>query len=122
MEQLQFDNLKVRVGKSNPEMGSAAAQFASQTISQAIDAYGNARIILATGASQFTFLEALKASKDFEWNKVTVFHLDEYLGMSDQHPASFRKYLRERILNEVQPGEAHLLEGDAPDVSREVGD
>lgn len=122
MEQQQFDNLKVSVSQSDTEMGAAAAQFVSETIGKAIEEQGAARIIVATGASQFTFLEALKKTNDFDWAKVTVFHLDEYLGMSDQHPASFRKYLRERILDEVQPGSVHLVEGDGANVAQVLDD
>ena len=92
-------------------MGEAAAGFVSQHLHEAIQKNGAANLILATGTSQFSFLEALK-KKDIDWEKITVFHLDEYIGISDQHPASFRKYLKERILDEVHPGEIYFLNGD----------
>ena len=62
----------------------------------------------------------MREARDLDWRKITVFHLDEYLGMTDQHPASFRKYLKERILNYVKPGNVYLLNGDAADAEKEV--
>ncbi len=76
-------------------------------------------MILATGTSQLSFLEAIK-KKDIAWDKITVFHLDEYKDMSDQHPASFRKYLKERILDTVKPGKVYLINGDSPDLKKEM--
>ena len=78
-------------------------------------------MILATGASQFSFLEALK-NREVDWHKITVFHLDEYKGISDQHPASFRKYLKERILDAVSPKKIFFLEGDADNLEKVMED
>jgi glucosamine-6-phosphate deaminase len=114
------DQLNVRIYKDDKEMGKAAAEFTKEVLQNVLRSKGQANIIIATGASQFAFYEALKELKGIAWENVTVFHLDEYLGMSDQHPASFRKYLKERILNNVQPGKIHLLNGDAPDPEKEV--
>jgi glucosamine-6-phosphate deaminase len=66
-------------------------------------------------------IEALK-EKQIEWEKVTVFHLDEYKGISDKHPASFRKYLKERILNIVKPGKVYLINGDAENLDEEIAE
>lgn len=82
-------------------MGDASANFVAKNLQSVIQAKGTANLILATGASQFSFLDALK-KQSVDWNKITVFHLDEYIGISDQHPASFRKYLKERILDVVK--------------------
>jgi glucosamine-6-phosphate deaminase len=101
-------------------MGQAAADFVEQTLVSVIDHQGMANLILATGASQFSFYEALKEKQSILWSKVTVFHLDEYVDMSDQHPASFRKYLKDRILDYVKPGKIHFLEGDADDPEQEA--
>ena len=114
------DNLNVSIYPDDKAMGKAAADFTAEAIQNTLLSKGKANIIIATGASQFTFYEALKGKSDIDWEKVTVFHLDEYLGMSDQHPASFRKYLKERILNDVRPGTIHLLNGDATDPEKEV--
>jgi glucosamine-6-phosphate deaminase len=76
-------------------------------------------VIAATGASQFEFLDALTATPGVEWGRVEMFHLDEYVGVSDTHPASFRRYLRERIVERVQPRAFHFLAGDAAEPAAE---
>jgi glucosamine-6-phosphate deaminase len=113
------DNLQVKIYNEEKEMGNAAADFVVQHLQLAIQEKGTANLILATGASQFAFLDALK-QKQLDWKKVTVFHLDEYIDLSDQHPASFRKYLKERILNSIQPGKVYLINGDAKDLQKEI--
>ena len=85
------------------ESGQKAAAQGAQIIKQTIAKKGTANIILATGASQFEMLEALTATAGIDWSAVTLFHLDEYIGLDDQHPASFRKYLRERFEAKVAP-------------------
>jgi len=109
---LKIDNLDVLIYDEPSSMGEAAADFVANTLNKAIETKGSANLILATGASQFSFLKALK-EKNIDWKKVTAFHLDEYKGMSETHPASFRKYLKERILDLVQPGKVFLLNGDS---------
>lgn len=115
------DLLQVRIYETSVEMGKAAAEFVEQKLQEAIQQKGSANLILATGASQFSFLEALK-SKNIAWDKITVFHLDEYKGLSDQHPASFRKYLKERILNQVKPGKVYLINGDAENLAETISE
>jgi len=111
----QKDNLQVQVYETVESMGKAAATSVAAKLSEAIKEKGFANLILATGASQFSFLENLQ-KENIDWKKITVFHLDEYKDMSITHPASFRKYLKERILDIVQPKEVHYLEGDAEDI------
>lgn len=118
--QMNFDRLRVKIYPDDTSMGQAAADFVEQTLVSVIDRKGRADIILATGASQFAFYESLREKRSIMWPKVTVFHLDEYAGMSSQHPASFRKYLKERILDYIQPGKVYFLEGDAGDPEEEV--
>ena len=77
------------------KMGSAAASQGAGVIREAIANNGKASIIVATGASQFEMLSSLVAQEGIDWGKVVMFHLDEYVGMSEQHPASFRKYQQE---------------------------
>ncbi len=89
----------------------AAAARAATIIRDAISAQAHARIIAATGASQFEFLEALTATPGIDWRQVEMFHLDEYVGLPETHPASFCKYLRERLINKVGIGKYHLLSG-----------
>jgi glucosamine-6-phosphate deaminase len=93
-------------------LAMAAAARAATTIRRAIQQRGMARIIAATGASQFEFLEQLTRAEGIDWEKVEMFHLDEYLGLPLTHPASFRKYLRERLIDKVLIKKFHLLDGE----------
>ena len=111
--------MKKQVFRTEQELGSAAARMAANAITGAIEARGEANIILATGASQFEVLENLVA-KGIDWSKVTMFHLDEYIGLSVEHPASFRKYLKERFIEKVGTlKSAHLVNGEASDPAAE---
>lgn len=101
------------------ELGRAAAERAKAAIGEAIARAGEARVIAATGASQFEFLDALTTSGGVDWGRVEMFHLDEYVGLPDTHPASFRRYLRERIVQRVHPRAFHYLAGDAEDPAAE---
>jgi glucosamine-6-phosphate deaminase len=105
--------MKISVHADAAALGAAAAADVAQAIAEAVRARGRARIIVATGASQFTFLEALVARSDVPWAQVDAFHLDEYLGLPITHPASFRKYLNERLFSRVPIGSALLLDGEA---------
>jgi glucosamine-6-phosphate deaminase len=104
-------------------MSQAAAEHAARAIRNAIEAHGRARIVAATGASQFDFLSALTVAEELDWRNVEMFHLDEYVGLPVDHPASFRKYLLERLINKTGITQYHLLEGehDAAKAADEVG-
>jgi glucosamine-6-phosphate deaminase len=93
MEKFVFD--------TKDEMGAAAAMAGAKVIIEAIERKGAANIIVATGASQFEMLTSLTRIEGIDWNRVTMFHLDEYVGMSESHPASFCKYLKERFVNKL---------------------
>jgi glucosamine-6-phosphate deaminase len=114
-------NVKTYVDRST--MSVAAARHAAQALRGAIGARGDARIVAATGASQFDFLEALTAAPGIDWMRVEMFHLDEYVGLPIAHPASFRKYLFERLIHKTGMTRYHLLDGehDAARVADEVG-
>jgi glucosamine-6-phosphate deaminase len=112
--------MEVRVFPGKPEMAAAAAARAAEVLRLAIAERGRASVIAATGASQFEFLDALAEAPGIDWTRTTFFHLDEYVGLPDTHPASFRRYLRERIVSRVHPGAFHFLEGDAPDPGAEA--
>ena len=111
--------MNIQVFDTKQELGTAAAKRAAAAIGEAIARAGAARVIAATGASQFEFLDALTATAGLDWGRVDVFHLDEYVGVSDSHPASFRRYLRERIVERVHPRSFELLAGDAADPAAE---
>ena len=102
----------LRIFEDKKTLGNAAAEHAAEAIRHAINTRGRARVIAATGASQFEFLDALTATPDIAWDKVELFHLDEYIGLPESHPASFRKYLRERLINKTGIKNHHLMNGE----------
>jgi glucosamine-6-phosphate deaminase len=104
--------MDIHVFPTKQEMGESAAALAAERINAAVDDRGDAAIILATGASQFEMLAAL-VRQDVPWSKVTAFHLDEYIDLPETHPASFRKYLRERFHENVPSLAAfHYIRGE----------
>lgn len=111
--------LTVRVYDTLETMAQAAAKKAHAALSESVRDRGQARAIFACAASQVRFLEILTRLPDLDWTKVTVFHMDEYLGLPAGHPASFRRFLRERLVDVVRPGVCHYLAGDAPDAVAE---
>ncbi|HJY29329.1 MAG TPA: glucosamine-6-phosphate deaminase [Pyrinomonadaceae bacterium] len=116
--------MQIRVFDTKLELGEAAARDAAKIINQAIDERDVAYVIAATGASQFEFLDAL-AKQEIDWTKVVFFHLDEYVGLPESHLASFRRYLKERVVSRLHPQTFHFLNGEAVDVAQEcrrVGD
>jgi glucosamine-6-phosphate deaminase len=119
--ELEFcrDKAEVRIYSTLRDLGAAAAAKAAQAINRAIDRSGRARVIVATGNSQLPLVEAL-VTQDVPWQKVEIFHMDEYAGMSADHPASFRRWIKSRIEDRVHPGKMNYLEGDAPDLDREI--
>lgn len=112
----------IKIYEDKTSLGRAAAEQAAASLRNAIQESGRARIIAATGASQFEFLDALTTMPAIEWPRVEMFHLDEYVGLPASHPASFRKYLLERLINKTGITKYHFLdgEGDVPAVVRRV--
>ncbi len=115
--------MHVRICSDGRSLGRAAADHAGRAIRHAIDATGRARIVAATGTSQFDFLEALVSQPGIEWPRVEMFHLDEYVGLALDHPASFRRYLVERFISKAGITRYYLLdaERDAARVAVAVG-
>lgn len=112
---------QVHLCTSVSELGARAAAAGADSIRAAIAAQGAARIILATGASQFATLTALAAAPGIDWACVTIFHLDEYAGLSGSHPASFRRYLHERFLDGLADLPVFVaVQGDAADTEAEI--
>jgi len=105
--------MRISVHPDAGALGAAAAAEVAAALADAVQARGRARIIVATGASQFTFIDALVARTDVPWAQVDAFHLDEYVGLPLSHKASFRKYLQERLFSKVPIGSALLLDGEA---------
>lgn len=106
--------MKINTFSDKDMMGRAAAQMGAKQIRSAIEANGAAQIILATGASQFEMLSSLISEPDIDWSKVTCFHLDEYVGIPLSHGASFRKYLKERFVDQlpVAPAAFHYIDAE----------
>ena len=114
------DKLNVYVYESRPKMGKAAASVIAAEIRRAIRERGKAVLILASAPSQNEFLASLADAADIDWSRVTGFHLDEYLGMDEHAPQSFRRFLIDRLVNKVPFGEFHGLRGDTADGSEEA--
>jgi len=114
----RYDNLPVAIYQSNEAMGQAAAQDAREIINQAMVKQGQANVILATGNSQLTFLEALRDLVGIDWSRVNVFHMDEYLDLAPTHPASFPLFLRRHFLDFVDVGAFYPVPGQPSDVEQ----
>ena len=108
--------VKLEIFDDKEALGAAAAAAGAAIIREAIARRGEATITVATGKSQFEMLERLVVAPDVDWSRVTAFHLDEYIGLQESHPASFRRYLRERFVDRLPSLEAFIaIAGDAPD-------
>lgn len=105
------DALPVEVHDTEDAMGAAAAERAATVIRDAVAARGTARVVIATGNSQYAFTDAL-AQHDLPWEHVEVFHMDEYVGVDDTHPASFQRWIRERIAERYSPKAVHYISGE----------
>ena len=114
-------NIHIDISDNADELGMRAARKIASLIEESINKKGKARIILSTGMSQFETLSHL-ITYDLPWDKVEMFHLDEYVGLDESHPASFRKYLKERFVSKVNLKAAYFVEGvDAiPSLTREL--
>jgi len=117
--------MKINIFDSKKEMGKFAGMAAEKIIKKAIDERGEAHILLATGVTQFELLEYLVES-DIDWKKVDAFHMDEYIGLPYSHPASLRKYLKERFHDRLKDLRSfHYINGEAEDPyaeCRRIGD
>jgi glucosamine-6-phosphate deaminase len=107
--------MNIVIASDANDLGRRAAEHGAARIRAAINERGAANIVVATGASQFTVLPALVQSPGIDWPKVTGFHLDEYIGLPLAHPASFRRYLKERFVDHVPIGKFHYVDGEAAD-------
>ena len=105
--------MTVRVFPNKAALAREAAAHAARLISAAVAERGAARILVATGESQIAFLDALVAWPGLDWPRVEMFHLDEYIGLPAGHPASFRRYLTDRLIRPAGISRSHLLDGQA---------
>ncbi len=117
---LHFGQLPVSIYRTNQELGSASAEEAVGYIDAAIHEKGEANVIIATGNSQLTFLTALR-TKQVDWSKVNIFHMDEYVGIDPKHPASFPLFLQKHIISYIHPKNFFPLQtqsGDLDEICR----
>src|SRR5262245_24154252 len=119
MTNLTAGSLDVRIFPTRAEMGRAAGEQAARAIAGAIAARGRARVILASAPSQNETLETLVASPLVDWSRVTIFHMDEYLGLTADHPQTFRAYQRAHVLSRVKPAAFHGIAGESADAAAE---
>ena len=110
--------LEVRVFADRGDAGAAGAEIAAGVLREETRRAGRAAVVFASAVSQGAFLAALRAQQ-IDWTRIIAFHMDEYAGMSGDHPASFRRFLRERLLDHVPVAAFHQLEGDAADAEAE---
>jgi glucosamine-6-phosphate deaminase len=118
--------VKVKVLKDPSELGKEAAVYSAEILNRCIAEKGNARLLLSTGASQFDTLKAL-LEMGIDWSRVEMFHLDEYIDLPDTHPASFRRYLRERFVSKINLKQVNFVNGEGninkniEELSKELG-
>jgi len=116
VKHLTVDRLKIEIHQDTTRVGNAAAQATARAIRELKQENKRLAVIFATGASQLATLDALIVRADVPWKEITGFHLDEYVGISENHPASFRHYLRERLTERVSMGKFFEIQGDASDL------
>jgi glucosamine-6-phosphate deaminase len=116
----RYGHLPVATFADGAGLGARAAADLAPVIGASIAQRGLASLIVATGNSQLQFMAALRQRRDIDWGKVLIFHMDEYLGMSEDHPASFRRYLRQNLVNWVNPRAFYGIDGEAQDVAAEM--
>jgi glucosamine-6-phosphate deaminase len=118
MKHFEVGTMKLEIHASQKAAGEAAARSAAQALKYLDQARSEIGVIFATGASQLEMLHALTSMPDLPWRKVRGFHLDEYVGIDENHPASFRRYLRENLTDRVPMGEFFEIDGSSSDSDR----
>lgn len=106
--------MRIQLRDNREQLGRIAAEQAATAIRRSIEERGRARVVGASAASQLEFLEALIASPNIDWDKVELFHLDEYIGLPPTHPASFCRFLEEHLIAKTGIRQTHFLRGDWP--------
>jgi len=117
---LEYGKARVFIHTTRKESGYAGALEAAALIRAAISARGTSRVMVGTGNSQLALVDALMEQPEINWNVVEIFHMDEYVGISAAHPASFRRWLKLRVQDRQNLAAVHFLEGDAADLSSEI--
>lgn len=110
----------VHILDTTSEMASAAAHRARSLITHAIEQFGGARVMAATSNSQASFIDALVDRSGIDWKRVEIFHMDECIGLSPEHPSSFRFWIKTRLVDKVHPARVHYLAADAAESDAEI--
>ena len=105
--------MRIRVSSTADESSRLAAAHAVAVLTRTIDEHGRARLVAATGSTQIQFLELLTAAPGLDWTRVELFHLDEYIGLAADHPGSFRRFLRDRLVQPTGIVDSFLIDGEA---------
>ncbi len=106
--------MQIEIHPNKEILSQAAALKAADILRKTIDRQGSAVFVAATGSSQFGFLDLLTKARGIDWSRTVMFHLDEYIGLLESHPASFRHYLNKHLVEKVNPGHVYLIQGDVP--------
>jgi glucosamine-6-phosphate deaminase len=117
---MRCDDLPVTVAGTNEQVGQAVAAAFAEAARQALAQRDSIAVVVATGNSQLTFARALRQRSDIDWSRITVLHMDEYLGMAADHPASFRRWIRQNIVEPLHPRGFEPIRGDHVPVAEEV--
>lgn len=120
MNHRTYDRLDVSIAASNDEVGVAVADAFAKAVRAALETHDEIAVILATGNSQLSFAKAVRERDDVDWSRITILHMDEYLGMSENHPASFRRWMNENIVAYVAPKAFEGVQGDHDPVEEEL--
>ncbi len=120
MQELKYGSLKVSIASSNEELGAEAAEMFASAARSELQVRDEIAVILATGNSQLSFARAVVRRDDIEWSRISVLHMDEYSGMSEDHPASFRRWMQENIVAHVEPKAFHGVRGEHRPVEEEL--
>jgi glucosamine-6-phosphate deaminase len=115
-----YGKLRVQIFKNSTAMGKHAASDLASIISESIAKHNQASIILASANSQLQLMDALCLCEEINWKKVLIFHMDEYVGLTDKHPACFRRFIREKLADIVRPRAFFGIQGDAQDLEEEI--
>jgi glucosamine-6-phosphate deaminase len=120
MKDLQYGKLNVSIASTNDELNAAAADEFASAVRSALKDTDEIAVILATGNSQLGFASAVRKRDDIDWSHITILHMDEYLGMSEEHPASFRRWMQENVVAHVKPKAFIGVQGDHEPIEEEL--
>lgn len=116
----RYGALEVAISKSNASLGAAVAAAFANAAERELQQRESIAVILATGNSQLSFIHALAQRTDVDWSRITVLHMDEYLGMPAEHPASFRRWMHTNLVDIVHPYRFEGVRGDCTPIEGEI--